>query len=130
MADLRKAARAVEKVAAAEQGRLLVVTPLGTRGNPHDPDRLDTVTTDGSSLEVRVGDGHAVYVLEGASLVTADTHSARLQGRSLSVVFTAYGSGTVERWAFDDAELVVTCLPDVAAQARRTPGTRRVEATP
>lgn len=125
MGDAQAAARAVERVAATEQGRLLVVTPLGLRGNPHDPDRLDGTSTTGTDLQVRVGDGHAVYDLTGVTLVRADGTSARLSARVLDVVFTAYGSGAVTAASFDDAELVVTWDPAVAAQAGRTPGTRR-----
>ena len=59
--DVDALARAVEAVAAVEQGRLVVVGPAGVRGNPYDPDRLDSVTVDGDVLVVSVGEGHARY---------------------------------------------------------------------
>ena len=130
MADeaLAQAVRAVDRVAGQAEGRLLAVTPLGTRGNPHDPDRLDQVTATSTGLLVSVGSGHAVYRLTGPVLEHADASCVRLLAQQLDVVFTAYGSsGTVEDWHWDDAELVLTWDPDVAARAHRTRGTRRQE---
>ena len=129
MADARalgKAVRAVERVAAVEQGRLLVVTPAGTRGNPNDPDRLDHARATDRGLTVSTGAGHATYALTEPTLLDADKRSVRLSARHLDVVFTAHGSsGAVDELHWDDAEVVLTWDPEVAARAHRTPGRPR-----
>ena len=127
MADQHRAARAVDRLATADQGRVIVVSPLGPRGNPHDPDHLDAVTADDHGLYLSIGHGHAMYDLSGVQGVSAKAQSVLVRARRLDMVFTAYGSGAVQKWEFDDAELLITSGTEML---RRTAGIRRVKGVP
>lgn len=118
-------AGAITAIAAPAGGRLLVVSPRGLHGSPWEPDVLDGVELDGTTAVLSLGDGHAVYRLEGARLVEAHGERVLLAARALTTTVVPYGSSSrpVQTERFLDAELLVTTDRRDAEAARRTKGT-------
>jgi hypothetical protein len=47
---------------------LIVVSPLGVRGNPYDPERFDSVSLLGDDVVLGLGRGHVQYVRTAAGM--------------------------------------------------------------